>query len=383
LTAVLTGVVVTGGLVAVTQVSHAESNDLYQSYDAIAIAKRIPNDQGSDPDCGHGRTAGREAGSTSGDHHGAGKPGAAAAAPSAPALCDKDLGPFAADFVDIRSVSPNVTAARQGSRASRGSFSVRCGRNEQGFHNSDNVIVAPGVVNGAHHVHDYVGNDSTSGASTDQSLAAAGTTCDKGDLSTYYWPVLRDLGRTGPDAADPTGGGGEGNRGAILTASSVRIEYQGNPRSKVVPMPRFLRILTGDAKAVTNGPANANAKWSCTGFADRVTTRYPLCPQGSQVLRISDFPNCWDGANTDSANHRSHVVFPLPDGSGRCPKNTVAVPQLKITLAYDVPPGRSFAVDGFAAQMHNPITDHNDFINVMPDRLMATAAACINSGRRC
>src|SRR5690606_38555917 len=110
--------------------------------------------------------------------------------------------------------------------------------------------------------------------------------------------------------------------------------------SRVTAMPRFLRVITGDARAATNGGANARAQWTCTGFTDRITTRYPLCPRGSQVVRIADFPSCWDGQNTDSANHRTHIVF--PDESGRCPQGTRAVPQLRITLTYRVPPGMSF-----------------------------------------
>jgi hypothetical protein len=360
--------------------------DLYDTFDAVALAKKIPNDQGGAPACAGTKVTGAERAALAarrgpqkdqdvarhGSMHG-----------GVPARCHMDMGgPKASDFVDIRRVAPNVALPAPGRNASTGTFRVSCGVNDEGRHNSDNVIVAPGVVNGAHHVHDYVGNDSTSGASTDESLSAAGTTCDGGDLSTYYWPVLRQRGTVGPDA-DADGGGRDGNVGQILTASSAEIVYRGNPRSKVTAMPRFLRIITGDAKAFTNGPANANAKWSCTGFGNRTTTKYPLCPRGSKVLRIADFQSCWDGKNTDSANHRSHIVFQLPDNSGRCPKNTVAVPQLTIKLAYDVPPGRSFALDGFPEQLHNPITDHNDFINVMPDDLMAFATECINSGRDC
>jgi hypothetical protein len=361
-------VAVVGGIIAVTQVSNAGTNDIYNTYDAIALAKKIPNDQGPAPEC-----AGTPVATPSSGVHNH----------QAPAKCHADLGgPNPSDFIDIRQVAPNVKQPRSGRNASTGTFSVQCGRNEQGQHNSDNVIVAPGVVNGAHHVHDYVGNVSTSGASTNDSLAAAGTTCTDGDQSTYYWPVLRTLGKVGPDA-NQDGGGKDGNVGKILTAASVQITYKGNPTSKVVAMPRFLRIITGDAKAATNGPANANAKWTCTGFENRVTTKYPLCPQGSKLVRLAEFQSCWDGKNTDSANHRSHIVFQLPDGSGRCPKSTVAVPKLTIKLEYNVPPGRSFALDGFPEQLHNPITDHNDFIDVMPDSLMAQAANCINTGQRC
>ena len=99
------------------------------------------------------------------------------------------------------------------------------------------------------------------------------------------------------------------------------------------------------------------------------------------MLRISDFPSCWDGTNTDSANHRTHIVF--ANKQGACPAGTTAVPQLRITTAYDVPRDTVFAVDGFPDQLHDPMTDHNDFINVMSDGLMRQVVGCINTGRRC
>jgi hypothetical protein len=232
------------------------------------------------------------------------------------------------------------------------------------------------VSNGAHHLHDYVGNLSTDAFSTDESLAAAGTTCRLGDKSTYFWPVLRDR-RSDQNANDP-----DGNVGTVLTARAVQLQFRGNATSRVVPMPRFLRLITGDAKAATNGGANARAAWSCTGFQNRIATdKYPLCPRGSLVLRILDFPSCWDGQNTDSANHRTHVVFPGQNGA--CPQGTRAIPQLRMTLAYSVPQGQSFALDAFPEQKHNPVTDHADFANVMPDRLMRFVVDCINRGRRC
>ncbi len=290
-------------------------------------------------------------------------------------------GPFPNDFIKIQDVPPNVQPPRRGRNASTGLFLARCGRNENGHRNPDNFIVAPGVRNGAHHTHDYVGNLSTDGFSTNDSLAAADTTCRNNDKSTYFWPVLRLLGRGDDTDANADGGGKDGNRGKILTPTTVQLQFRGNPTSKVTPMPRFLRVITGDAKAATNGPANAHAAWTCTGFTDRVTTKYPLCPRGSQVLRILDFPSCWDGRNTDSANHRTHIVFPQPDGA--CPPGFRPVPQLRMVLGYTIPPNTRFAIDSFPEQLHNPITDHADFANVMPTRLMNTVVTCINTGRRC
>ncbi|MGR4881206.1 DUF1996 domain-containing protein [Streptomyces sp. LARHCF249] len=291
-------------------------------------------------------------------------------------------GPARSDFVAIGKVRPNVRTPGASAGASTGSFSSQCGRNENGHFNPDNVIVAPGVSNGAHHMHDYVGNESTDAFSTNDSLAASGTTCGNGDLSSYYWPVLRLRdGKAERDAQAP-GGGQDANVGTILRPKQVTITFKGSPEGKVKAMPRFLRIITGDAKAFTNGTANANASWSCTGFENRqLKDKYPICPKGSDVVRTFTFQSCWDGRNTDSANHRTHVAFANRDG--RCPKGFSAIPQLVQRITYGVAPGARFAVDSFPEQLHKPVTDHGDFINVMPNGLMATAVDCINRGRTC
>ncbi|MFB4299414.1 DUF1996 domain-containing protein [Actinomadura sp. NTSP31] len=291
-------------------------------------------------------------------------------------------GPRADQFVAIRK-APAVRQPRRARTASTGTFTSSCGTNAgQAHSNPDNVIVAPGVQNGAHHIHDYVGNKDTSAFSTDQTLAAAGTTCTNGDQSTYYWPVVRL--RAGQDGSDRAGQSqADGNTGSIVTPAKVTLQFFGNPRSKVTAIPRFTRIVTGDAKAATNGPANAHSQWTCSGFENRAfTDKYPLCPSGSKVERVLNFPSCWDGQNTDSANHRDHMVFP-DARTGQCPQGRKAVPQLRMTLAYNVPAkALAFALDTFPEQGHDPVTDHGDFINVMTDQLMRKAVTAINGRRR-
>ncbi|UQX04049.1 DUF1996 domain-containing protein [Streptomyces sp. RerS4] len=307
--------------------------------------------------------------------------GLAADASAARGLGQKG-GPARSDFVSITKVRPNVRTPAPQRGASSGSFSSECGRNENGHFNPDNVIVAPGVSNGAHHMHDYVGNQSTDAFSTNDSLAASGTTCRNGDQSTYYWPVLRLRdGKAERDARAP-GGGQDANVGTILRPKQVTTTFKGSPVGQVKAMPRFLRVITGDAKAFANGTANANASWSCTGFEDRqLKDKYPICPKGSDVVRTFTFQSCWDGRNTDSANHRTHMAF--PDANGRCKKGFTAVPALVQKVTYGVAPGARIAVDSFPEQLHKPVTDHGDFINVMSDGLMAKAVDCINSGRTC
>ncbi|MFG2362428.1 DUF1996 domain-containing protein [Streptomyces mirabilis] len=324
--------------------------------------------------------------------------GAATAAPSASAPANiggqAGNGPVAADFVDITKVAANVQGKPQkGANASRGTFTTQCGVNANKNFNTDNVIVAPGVTNGAHHLHDYVGNQKVNAFSSNQTFLQGGTSCqNKSDLSSYYWPVVRIQNGTQDFDQNKDGGGKEGNVGKILTPVSAQIKYVGSPASKVVAMPQFLRIITGDAKTTTNGLANANAHWSCTGFESKVqlTSQYPICPQGSKVVRTFAFQSCWDGQNIDSANHRTHVAFPDP-ASGVCGNGFKAIPQLTMRLTYNIAPPtiqngvvkNAYAVDGFPEQLHKAATDHDDFISVTTGGLANKIANCLNTGKQC
>ncbi|MDX8028732.1 DUF1996 domain-containing protein [Lentzea sp. BCCO 10_0856] len=439
-------------------------------------------------------------------------------------------------FVDITKVKPNVKKPKPENDATTGTFTVNCGRNENGHFNPDNFIAQPGVRNGAQHLHDYVGNLSTNADSNNKSLQKAGTTCKNGDKSAYFWPVVRindgeeeeaaapeeeqappkkddkaqqekdkadkaaarlecpdvasllpedvpdaaqaeidkelanvekvtdeaekkleqtkaqDVdnvivgptrekraailnrmmlafsrqGKQAPDlnpaaacavkeaneaAALDNGAENneaqaegvenkknqnnpeenannelEGNEGEIQRPEVVDLQFRGSPTGKVVAMPKFLRVLYGDAKVSTNGTKNAKDSWTCTGFEDKVLiNKYPICPQGSKVKRVHDFPSCWDGKNIDSANHRDHISF--PDANGKCKKGTKAVPQLRISLTYNIPleiqkAGR-YAVDSFPEEEHNPFSDHDDFANVMSQQIMNRLVNCVNTGKKC
>ncbi|MFE4758026.1 DUF1996 domain-containing protein [Streptomyces mirabilis] len=356
------------------------------SIDDLATCTAVPADQTQNNAGGQNGDGQQQNnnGGQQGGQQGGGQQGGGAGAVS---------GPVAADFVDITTLQPNVPQKPgSGDNASTGTFTSSCGVNANKKFNTDNVIVAPGVTNGAHHLHDYVGNQSNDAFATNDDLANAETTCqNQGDKSTYYWPVLRVQDGTQEFDADKNGGGLEGNVGKVLQAKQAQIEFIGNPQSKVVEMPTFLRIITGDAKAFTNGPANANAHWSCTGFEDKVqlTDKYPICPQGSSVVRSFAFQSCWDGQNIDSANHRTHVAF--ADANGNCAGGFKAIPQLTMRLIYDVPAPtlengqvkNPYAVDGFPEQVHKAITDHDDFINVFDASLMREMVDCINAGRQC
>jgi predicted outer membrane protein len=294
----------------------------------------------------------------------------------------EDAGPpDLSDFADIGEVRTLVSEPAPDANASTGSFIAECGTPDPAMRNSDNWIASPGKVNGAQHMHDYLGSTATDASTEAGDLLVSETTCELDNRSTFFWPVLRDTSRVGPDD-NRDGGGLDGNVGEILQPAQVVLQFLGNPTGPVSPMPQLLRVITGDAKAVTNGPDNVHAQWTCRGFEDRVTTRYPLCPEGSRLLRVLDFPSCWDGENLDSEDHRSHMAF-ADEETGACPPDTVAVPQLRMILAYDQPGGRNFALDSFPDQQHHPATDHGDFVNGMPDELMDAVVECLNKGLQC
>lgn len=288
------------------------------------------------------------------------------------------IGPFPRDFVDIHDVPPGAPLA-PGPGAATGTFTEDCGRNAEGHRNADNLVVSPRLKNGAHHTHDYVGNLSTTAFSTDADLAAARTTCADGDKSTYYWPVLRRQDRP----TTPTPGVTDqhhGNTGQILSPAGVTVQFRGNPATHVVPMPRYLRMMTGDPVAGTVGLELAHAQWGCAGFPDRFTMEYPTCPDG-KLTRTFDWPSCWNGIDTDSENHRTHIGFPA--ANGLCPAGTFPVPQLRVVVSYDVPEGAPIAVDAFSEQQHNPVTDHAGFVDVLSPGQMAKVVSCLNEGRHC
>jgi uncharacterized protein DUF1996 len=179
----------------------------------------------------------------------------------------------------------------------------------------------------------------------------------------------------------------EGNGGQIIEPSVAELSFRGNAAGKVVAMPKFLRVLYGDAKESQNGPKNAKDSWTCAGFENKVLIdKYPVCPNGGAVKRIHDFPSCWDGKNIDSTNHRDHIVFP-DKKTGQCAKGFKAVPQLRVTLTYNIPQDvqqkGQYKVDAFPFEEHNPKSDHDDFANVMSQSIMSRVVNCINNGKTC
>ncbi|MEV4402202.1 DUF1996 domain-containing protein [Actinoplanes sp. NPDC049598] len=271
-------------------------------------------------------------------------------------------------YTSMSDAAPVPAAAQPVDGASTGSYVWDCGRNQIGHRNTGNPVVTPGVPGPAHHEHDFVGNRAVQPGSSVDDLPGQPTTCTNGDESTYYWPVLRL-------------GGTEQHHGPALAPTSLTMTYRGNPRGPVVAMPRLLVVAVGDAYAYSDGGAQARAAWSCSNTPDKTTMKYPMCDDGAEVVRIFDFPSCWDGRQLDSPNHRQQMSFPAAGGG--CAAGTFAVPHLEISMTYAVPAGARYRIDAFDGQRYSPLTDHGFMVNLMPDPLMKRVVTCLNSGRAC
>jgi len=258
--------------------------------------------------------------------------------------------------------------------------------NEGGKNFIDNAILGPLKAKRAA-VLDRIAIAIARRAAKPRNLGALAA-CSLAGAAAPSAPATPAPGTSAGPLPDPSGANLElpNNTGSIVGPASVLIEYRGNATSKVVAMPRFLRALTGDAKPTSRGPANARDTWTCSGFTDRLSDKYPICPAGSQVMRVHDFPGCWDGKNIDSENHRSHLAF-ADKASGACPAGFEAIPQLRISISYTIPrevqERGQYALDSFPEENHNPFSDHNDFLNVNSERQMQKITACINADRRC
>ena len=40
------------------------------------------------------------------------------------------------------------------------------------------------------------------------------------------------------------------------------------------------------------------------------------CPNGAQIGAVTNAPNCWNGTQLDSADHRSHLAYYIYDAAG-------------------------------------------------------------------
>jgi hypothetical protein len=135
--------------------------------------------------------------------------------------------------------------------------------------------------------------------------------------------------------------------------------------------PSGLAMIAGDATATAPQPGEA-AGWVC-GASTRVAASPPDCPARAPLHMLLTFPDCWDGENLDSDDHRSHVAY---SAAGECPSShPVHVPQLTVSVAFPIS-GSDHDLRLASGSVHSV---HGDFLNAwQPDGLRREVEACIH-----
>ena len=283
---------------------------------------------------------------------------ALAAAGMAVGLAGTTSQPASAAETDF-SLAGTASQSASAARGTFGSIQVAC---KSSHTNSDDPIVFPRQP-GAAHQHDFFANRSTDAFSTNASLAGKPTTCSRpGDTAAYWTPTLLNNGRrVTPDrliAYYRTRG--------IRDIQSIR------------PYPRGLKIIAGSATATASNPQPTRiTNWKC-GDGIGGTANVPAsCPDNALRLRI-EFPNCWNGRNLDSADHKSHMAYAV---NGGCPaSHPVPVPTLELNFRWKI----SGSLDGVRLSSGGVHSGHADFWNSWKQPVLTQLVRdCLNAGKVC
>ncbi|MEU4338424.1 DUF1996 domain-containing protein [Micromonospora lupini] len=209
----------------------------------------------------------------------------------------------------------------------------------------DDPIVFPGLP-GASHMHSFFGSRVTNAYTTVNDLLNANSNCSPSvDTSSYWIPTFY----VDNQPVEPS----------IATFYYLGEGVRPDVTARIQPLPLGLCIVAGNAKATA--PEQSIARWSCLHHGEVPPSKnFVSCPAGSMIESYLDFPQCWDGVNLDSANHQSHMAYPV---NNDCPaSHPVPVPKLRQVIRYPAngDPARFRLASGAGYTMHG------DFFNAWP-----------------
>jgi hypothetical protein len=193
-------------------------------------------------------------------------------------------------------------------------------------------IVYPGQQPPAGHLHDHYGTLAEPDATVSQ-MQQSTSACNRPEDTAGYW-VTAVLKPDGPDAdsePDP------------VPATAMKAYYRTDvPASKVKPIPMGLMIVAGNHMATAANPQSTNVvHWDCknqvTGEVTGPWVEPHQCesPDAKPRLKIV-FPQCWDGRNLDSLDHKAHTAYPRRvNGVYKCPStHPVAITRVGLQFNY-------------------------------------------------
>ena len=264
-----------------------------------------------------------------------------------------------------------------------GAFRTGCQATKFAF---NDPIVYPGQP-GKSHLHTFFGNTGIDAYSTATSLSTTGnSTCRGGTInrSAYWVPAMVDV-RTGLPLAP------------MLESNFYYKTGYGVKIGTIADVPLGLRMIAGDASGNPASPSQA-AIYACVwnGGNSSWSSSIPTnCPggDGSWLIMGIDFPQCWDGVNLDSPDHKSHMTNPVnvrANNTGNCPaSHPVALPQIAYQILYQVKvTGETrywrLASDNYDNTQPAGYSGHGDYMMAWkPEIVKIWTALCDNAQKDC
>jgi Domain of unknown function (DUF1996) len=255
-----------------------------------------------------------------------------------------------------------------------GNFRIVCNFSHMA---ADDPLVAPGVPGGSH-LHVFFGNTGVNAYSTAASIATTGASTCRGGImnrSAYWVPALIDTATGTPLAP-------------FESHFYYKTGYNGIRPSEVNFIPTGLRMIAGDSR--NTSATSASGTFSChdaPSSAPAPARQMINCPVGSE-LRISIlFPQCWDGVNLDSPDHKSHMSFTV---NQRCPAtHPVPLPEISFHIAYKVKEANAplrwrLASDNYSTSQPGGLSFHADWVDGWRKEFMETwVNRCDREARDC
>lgn len=282
-------------------------------------------------------------------------------------------GTFSTDRVKVASQPPPVPT-------DNGAFRINCSYSHMAF---DDPIVWPGQP-GKSHLHTFFGNTAVNASTTAANITTSGnSTCAGGtiDRSGYWIASMIDTTNGTPLAP-------------FDSIFYYKLGYMSVKPAQVQNYPAGLRIIAGDASlsGPQPDPYTLIYRWHCYNN-DGSRTQYgftiPNCTQGGALGLEMVFPQCWDGVNLDSPDHKSHMAYGNHAFNGCPSSHPVALPELSLGIFWKIPAGGNtakwrLASDAYDAARPAGYSTHADFFNGwQPQAANAFVANCIRASLDC
>lgn len=287
-------------------------------------------------------------------------------------------GGLPVDMVDVPTFAKGSTEFRikpatlDTAPSSEGAFRTECPKPVKlAF---DDSLVYPKKP-GESHLHPFFGNDGSDAFSTAESLrTTGGSTCHGGiaNRSSYWFAGLKDTRTDKPIVPDTlvvyykpgvfsvTKGYGWAGADGVWHEVTITDPATGRPARKFPgfsDLPPGLAMIAGNpSRSTPRVSADAfDFRWSCitpkgtTSQTSEIPIDCPVTsPVPSYIIQEVMFPPCWDGKNTDSPDHKSHMSYVVQvknEGDPRgwshyeCPStHPVVIPAITFNAHYLVTP---------------------------------------------